>query len=324
MTTPNPTRPALHERPAPMQTTTRKISVALAVAAGLLAPVTAVSPAAAGTATEEIPALELLERIEVQEDHSAEDYDRDDYAPSGWVDANGSGCTTREDILARDLDPETISLDGCTVEYGSTTGAFSGEEIEHVQGASDVDVDHLIALSQAHRNGAHAWDNETRQEFYQDPDNLVAVSSSENQSKSDRDASEYLPPNQGAYCAYAGTTIFVKEKWSLTMNPAEHAVITDILTDPECEGTPAAPAQALYTEDWTAAPEATNASENPLDDILDEITGNPLIITGIVAALAVVIALLVIFPKLRRSITRSARRSVKRTVRRNTRKALRF
>lgn len=307
-----------------MQTTTRPrmISLALAVAVGLLAPAAAVTPAAAQT--QETPALEVLERIEVREDHSDEDYDRESYAPSGWVDANGSGCTTREDILARDLDPETISVDGCTVEYGSTTGAFSGEEIEHIQGASAVDVDHLIAISQAHRNGAYAWDDETKQEFYQDPDNLIAVSSSENQSKSDRDASEYLPPNQGAYCAYAGATIFVKEKWSLSMNPAEHEVITDILNDPECEGTPAAPAQALYTEDWTEAPDAATGTGNPFDDVLDEITGNPLIIAGIVAALAAVITLLIIFPKLRRSIFRGARRSVKRSVRRNTRKAMRF
>lgn len=309
-----------------MQTPTapRRAATALAVAAGLLLPALTVAPAAASTDTAERLAVEVLDTIEVREDQTGVEYDRDSYAPSGWVDANQSGCTTREDILARDLDPETISLDGCTVTYGTTTGAFSGEEIEHVQGESDIDIDHLIAISQANRNGAHAWDNETKQEFYQDPDNLIAVSSSENQSKSDRDASEYLPPNQGAYCAYAGGTIFVKAKYDLAMNPAEHAVISDILNDPECEDTPAAPAQALYTEDWTEAPEAANDSANPLDDLTDEITGNPLILAGIVAALIALIALLVIFPGLRRTLTRGARRSVKRTARRNTRKALRF
>lgn len=305
-------------------TAPRRAATALAVAAGLLLPALTAAPAAAATDTAERLAVDVLDTIEVQEDHPGDDYDRDSYAPSGWIDANQSGCTTREDILARDLDPETLSVDGCTVTYGTTTGAFSGEEIEHVQGASNIDIDHLVAISQAERNGAHAWDAETRQEFYQDPDNLLAVSSSENQSKSDRDASEYLPPNQGAYCAYAAGITFVKDKWELTMNPAEHGVISDILTDPECEGTPAAPAQALYTEDWTEAPEAANGSANPLEDLTDEITGNPLIITGIVAALAALIALLVIFPKLRRTITRSARRSVTRRVRRNTRKALRF
>lgn len=305
-------------------TAPRKAATALAIAAGLLLPALTAAPASADTDTAERLAVEVLDTIEIREDHTGGDYDRDSYAPSGWVDANGSGCTTREDILARDLDPGTLSIDGCTVEYGTTTGAYSGEEIEHVQGASEVDIEHLVAASQAHRNGAHAWDAETREEFYQDPDNLLAVSSSENQSKSDRDASEYLPPNQGAYCAYAGGIIFVKAKYDLAMNPAEHGVISDILSDPECEGTPAAPAQALYIEDWTEAPDAANGSANPLEDLTDEITGNPLLIAGIAVALAVVIALLVLFPKLRRTVTRSATRSIKRSARSNTRKAMRF
>lgn len=309
-----------------MQTPTapRKAATALAVAAGLLLPALTVAPAAASTDTAERPAVEVLDTIEIREDHSMDGYDRDSYAPSGWVDANGSGCTTREDILARDLDPETLSLDGCTVEYGTTTGTYSGEEIEHVQGSSEVDIEHLVSAGQSHRNGAHAWDDETRQEFYQDPDNLLAVSASENQSKSDRDASEYLPSNQGAYCAFAGGIIFVKAKYDLAMNATEHEVISDVLNDPECEGTPAAPAQALYTEEWTAAPEVANDSANPLEDLTDEITGNPLIIGGIAAALAVVIALLIFFPKLRRTVTRSATRSIKRSARSNVRKSLKF
>ena len=233
-----------------------KIPAALA-ALGLV-----ITPAAADT--EERLALEVLAEATIAEDHSMDGYDRDTFAPSGWVDANNSGCTTREDILARDL--EDIQLDGCTVEYGQTIGAYSGEPIEHIQGESQVDIEHVVAVGQAWRNGAYAWDEETMQAFYQDPDNLIAVSSSENRSKGDRDTTGYMPPNQGAYCTFTAAKVYVKDKYGLAMNPEEHAFITDVLEDPECEGTPAAPAQAIYTDDWSAAPTAGqgNTAENPL------------------------------------------------------------
>lgn len=279
-----------------------------------------ITPAAADT-TEERPALDLLAEITVAEDHHMDDYDREAlFAPSGWVDANGTGCTTREDILARDL--ENTEIDGCTVEYGETTGAYSAEQIEHVQGDSQVDIEHVVAVGQAWRNGAHDWDEATRHQFYQDPENLIAVSASENQSKSDRDVTDYMPPNQGAYCTFTAAKVYVKDKYDLAMNPEEHAFITDILEDPECEGTPAAPAQAMYTDDWDSAPTAgSDTSSNPLSGIFDDT--NPLAIAGIIAAAILTLAVLAIFPGARRMLTRSIKRNARRSTRRAARSAMR-
>lgn len=269
------------------------------IAAALTALGLAITPAAADT-TDEPLALDVLAQIDIIEDHPMDGYDRDAFAPSDWIDANGSGCTTREDILARDL--EDTQLDGCTVEYGHTIGAYSGEPIEHIHGESQVDIEHVVAVGQAWRNGAHAWDEETMQAFYQDEENLIAVSSTENQTKGDRDVTEYRPPNQGAHCTFTAAKVYIKDKYDLAMNPEEHAFITDVLEDPECEGTPAAPAQAIYTDDWDT---------------------NPLLLAGIIAAALLALAVLAFSPRARRMLTRSVKRNARRNARRGVRSAFR-
>lgn len=216
--------------------------------------------AAAGNAQDETtyePAVEVLARITVAEDASMDDYERSDWGTS-WTDAAGSGCDTRNDVLARDLDPDTLSVrEDCAVEYGETTDPYSGEWMEHILGESQVDIEHVVAVGQAHRNGGHDWTEEQRQEFYQDKENLLAVSASENRSKGSRDVTEYMPPNQGIYCEFVGTKIYIKDKYELSMTPAEHQFIENVLADPECADTPAAPAVAMTD----AGPEEAAAAE---------------------------------------------------------------
>src|SRR5690625_2259699 len=174
----------------------------------------AVTPAAVEANQEAPLAIEVLAELTVTEDHPMDEYNRDDFAPNGWIDTTGNGCTTREDILARDLDDETLKSTGCTVEYGQTIGAYSGEPIEHVQGASEVDIEHVVAVGQAWRNGAHTWDETTRQTFYQDQENLIAVSASENQAKGSKDASEYRSEERrvGKECRRQRSATYTKER----------------------------------------------------------------------------------------------------------------
>lgn len=204
------------------------------------------------------PAIEVLERITVAQEEDREDFDRDLYAPSGWDDADGSGCHTREDILSRDLDADTIQAgpDDCTIEYGEMIDPYSGEWIEHVQGESQVDVEHVYAVGEFARSGGSELDEATKQAFYQDKENLVAVSAGENRSKGDRpiadDSGEgYVPPNQGAVCDFVGTRTYIADKWGMTITQAERDEAQRILNQDECEDTLAAPAQQLVTEDWS-------------------------------------------------------------------------
>lgn len=249
----------------------RTIRTASAVtAAAIVTGLTAVGAHAAGEESSQDyrPAVEVLDALEVVEDVDMDDYDRPARFGGEWTDVDGTGCTTREDILIRDLDPETISVDGdCRVEYGEATDPYTAENMEHVLGQSEVDIEHVVAAGQAWRNGADEWDDETREAFYQDKDNLVAVSSSANQSKSDRDVAEWLPENQALYCDFVGTKVFVKDKYGLAVNPAEHAEMERILSTDDCQDTLATPAESLM--------HGENSSEASAEDAATDETSEP-------------------------------------------------
>src|SRR5699024_7325170 len=68
-------------------------------------------------------AIDMLQEIAIVEEPERTSYDRDEWAPSGWVDADGTGCTTQQDILLRDTDPasQVAGDDGCTLIYGTAT-----------------------------------------------------------------------------------------------------------------------------------------------------------------------------------------------------------
>lgn len=255
----------------------RTIRTASAVtAAAIVTGLTAVGAHAAGEESSQDyrPAVEVLDALEVVEDVDMDDYDRPARFGGEWTDVDGTGCTTREDILIRDLDPETISVDGdCRVEYGEATDPYTAENMEHVLGQSEVDIEHVVAAGQAWRNGADEWDDETREAFYQDKDNLVAVSSSANQSKSDSDVAEWLPENQALYCDFVGAQVYVKDKYDLAVNPAEHAEMEAILSTSDCEDTLATPAESLmHTEndsEAAAAELSTDETSDPVETPVD-------------------------------------------------------
>lgn len=250
-------------------------------AAAVITALTATGANAAGESTDQDhrPAIEVLEDLEVAEDGHMDGYDRPERFGGEWTDFDGTGCTTREDILIRDLDPETISVDGdCGVEYGEATDPYTGQNMEHVLGDTDVDIEHVVAAGNAWRSGADEWDDETRREFYQDKDNLVAVSSAANQAKGDDDVAQPngLPENQALYCDFVGTQAFVKDKWGLAVNPAEHAAMERILSTGDCEDTLAAPAESLMhgeqsepTSEATADEEAENTAPAQVDPYAD-------------------------------------------------------
>lgn len=265
-----------------------RIATASTLALGLIAGTAA---AAQAETSEGELALDVLGAIEVAEDDYCTEYDRDAYAPNGWVDHNGSGHHTRDDILIRDLDDVSFRDSDGAVDYGIGTDPYGGETIEHIIGDSEVDIEHVVAVSQAHRNGACEWDDETKQDFYQDHDNLVAVSSWENQSKSDQDAADWLPPNQGAYCDFAGVKTFVKDKYGLTMNEAEYTEIERILNTDDCEGQEAVPAVALTDADYIPSQNGDTPDAQPEaasdTDVLPEGIDWWMIIAGAVVLLAV-------------------------------------
>jgi hypothetical protein len=156
-------------------------------------------------------------------------YSRDLFS-DGW--GRVGGCDTRNYILARDLSKITYST-GCTVATGVLRDPYTGSTIYFKRGvgtSSAVQIDHVVALSDAWQKGAQKLTSTARYSLYNDPLNLLAVDGPTNQRKSDSDAASWLPPNKSYRCKYVARQIAVKAKYRLWVTKAEKSAMASILT----------------------------------------------------------------------------------------------
>ncbi|WP_245532359.1 HNH endonuclease family protein [Acaricomes phytoseiuli] len=178
-------------------------------------------------------ALTALAGIEVKGRAPKTGYRRAEFGQA-WADIDRNGCDTRNDILRRDLTDVTIKpgTAGCLVLSGTLTDPFTGQQERFQRGketSSLVQIDHLVALSDAWQKGAQGWDAEKRQTFANDPANLTAVTGAINQAKGDKDVATWLPPNKLYRCEYVGRIVKVKASYGLWMTPAEKKAAESIL-----------------------------------------------------------------------------------------------
>lgn len=156
-------------------------------------------------------------------------YSRDDYMTS-WIDHDSDCVDTRDEVLAREsLVPPTFSESGCDVVSGLWRDLYTGQLFED---PSDLDIDHMVPLAEAHESGAYAWSNEKKSAYANDllhRDALIAVSAGANRSKGARDVAEWLPPDGAYHCEYVKDWVAVKHRYALGMDEAEIAAIEDIL-----------------------------------------------------------------------------------------------
>ena len=140
-----------------------------------------------------------------------------------WADTDSNGCGTRDDILKRDLDdvkftrPATARCRrGC-----STRTRTPARTCRSSAGRSKVDIDHVVALSDAWQKGAQQWDGSKRIALANDPLNLLAVDAGTNRGKGDGDTATWLPPNKAYRCTYVAAQVAVKKKYGLWVTSAE-------------------------------------------------------------------------------------------------------
>ena len=89
------------------------------------------------------------------------------------MDVDNNGCDTRNDILARDLDDETFKpgTQDCVVLTGTLADPYSGRTIAFQRGqdtSDDVQIDHVVALSDAWQKGAQGFNATQRTAFAND------------------------------------------------------------------------------------------------------------------------------------------------------------
>jgi hypothetical protein len=98
--------------------------------------------------------------------------------------------------------------------------------------ASDVDIDHTVALANAHRSGGWAWSTTTRTNFANDLGNLDALRPMDdgtNSSKSDKGPEQWKPPAASAWCNYATDWANIKIRWTLTVTQLEYNALAQML-----------------------------------------------------------------------------------------------
>lgn len=175
-------------------------------------------------------ASEVLDSLKIKGRAPKTDYSRQQFG-DGWQEING--CDVRNIILHRDM-PGSAVDDSCNVTSGVLHDPYTGKVIQFKRGSttsSEVQIDHVVALSDAWQKGAQNLSADLRVQLANDPLELLAVDGQANQQKSDGDAATWLPSNKAFRCEYVARQVAVKSKYDLWVSRAEYDVIHKILTD---------------------------------------------------------------------------------------------
>ena len=144
-----------------------------------------------------------------------------------WSDATEApgghnGCSTREDVLARDIrGAEPVDGDRCAQRGGTLVDPYSGEEFELAGTYQSVHIDHVYPLAAAWDMGAHRWPQDKRDRFANDVDaNLLAVAGHANMDKGDGLPSEWMPA-EAWRCFYAWRMAVAAATYELPLTSAD-------------------------------------------------------------------------------------------------------
>ncbi len=203
----------------------RRAALTLAIVLGLVGPVLPQSSVAATPS-----ALQALNHLTVKGRAPKTGYERNLFS-DGWGQIGY--CDLRNYILKRDLVRYQMrASEPCTVQSGTLKDPYTRKSIAFVRGVATsykVQIDHVVAVSDAWQKGAQKIGTQARYSFYNDPLNLLAVDGPTNSAKSDSDAASWLPPNKSFRCSYVARQIAVKTRYHLWVTSAERSAMARVL-----------------------------------------------------------------------------------------------
>jgi hypothetical protein len=184
---------------------------------------------AKGAITADAPtSLSVLSTITVQNEYKT-GYSRSLF--KHWIDANGNGCDTREEVLiAESQSKAQVDAYGCKVIEGDWLSPYDNVKYTN---PSELEIDHMIPLKEAWDSGAWNWTAAQRQTFandLSDPRALIAVTAAQNGSKSANDPTNWIPPQKSYICTYLSEWVAIKAHWNLSMDQSEFGRIKNLLT----------------------------------------------------------------------------------------------
>lgn len=167
-----------------------------------------------------------------------------------WISFQDRSCwNTREEVLNRDSIPGSVKYidkekkstkdykKACAIgkpvedsgkikietkDSGKWIDPYSGKKITD---ASELDIDHIIPLSNAARNGGQKWSAKEKEAFANDLDNLLATSAKENRSKGDKGPGKYMPPSKEYQCQYAKSYVTLAYKYNLSITKSDYKAL---------------------------------------------------------------------------------------------------
>jgi hypothetical protein len=99
----------------------------------------------------------LLRDIPVRAERNA-GYDRAKF--NLWIDADGDGCDTRDEVLIAEAVHGPQVGSGCDVGRGLWLSRYDRLRVHN---PSNLDIDHMVPLAEAWGSGARRWTANTRQ-----------------------------------------------------------------------------------------------------------------------------------------------------------------
>ena len=201
------------------------------------------------------------------------EYDRREWRH--WTDEDGDCQNARQEVL---IDESTVAVefasdDQCRVWSGQWQGPYTGEVVND---PSDLDIDHMVPLANAHRSGAWAWDRERKREFANSmgyENHLIAAISSANRSKGSKGPERWRPPLESYWCIYAIDWITIKNNWGLTATESEYAALREMLAT--------CPMPALLQRADSGQPVDATAVPTPVPSATERPTPHPTIPPGL-------------------------------------------
>jgi len=150
------------------------------------------------------------------------EYDRDEWRH--WIDEDGDCQDTRQEVLIRDSTCDVVlSDDTCRVLKGCWRCPYTGKIFDD---PAAVQIDHVVALSEAHRSGGWMWSADKKQQYanyLKDPGHLVVSSARANIQKSDKAPDAWMPDVD--QCKYVRNRLRIKAEWGLTLTADEVAEV---------------------------------------------------------------------------------------------------
>jgi hypothetical protein len=199
-------------------------------------------------------------------------YSRAQFGPA-WTDDvtvpdGHNGCDTRNDVLRRDLTGVTLKpgSNGCVVLTGTLADPYTATSIAFTRGvatSTEVQIDHVVALSNAWQTGAQQLSPAQRVNFANDPRNLQATQGSANEQKSDGDAATWLPANKNYRCTYVARQIEVKAAYRLWVTAPEKSAMERVLSNCNSPSSDPGPTTAQATQPSVVGPPSTSQPTNP-------------------------------------------------------------